>query len=227
MSYILDALKRAEAERTRQADTTPGQTAPSGPVVWADPARGPLLPAWAWAVAGVGVTVAALAAWQWSGSGSERAPPPIATPDLTMSAPSPVSIPARTPAAPTEPAPPTATAPEPRPAATKKPKPAESPRREDPPRSAAATATTPADTPAPQTVRVTGIAALPPDLRSALPSLAFGGSVYSSAPTQRLLIINGQVFHEGDALGSGASLDEIGPRGAVLRFKGQRYEVPY
>jgi general secretion pathway protein B len=62
---------------------------------------------------------------------------------------------------------------------------------------------------------------LPPDA----PKLAFSGAVYSSNPAQRMLIVNGQVVHEGADLGAGVVLEEIKPKTAVVRFRGARYQV--
>ena len=57
------------------------------------------------------------------------------------------------------------------------------------------------------------------------PKLAFSGAVYSSNPAQRMLIVNGQVVHEGADLGAGVVLEEIKPKAAVVRFRGGRYQV--
>jgi general secretion pathway protein B len=72
-------------------------------------------------------------------------------------------------------------------------------------------------TPAPL---VTG---LPPDA----PKLAISGGVYSASASQRMLIVNGQVFSEGAEIGSGVVLEEIKPKSAVLKFRGTRYTVTY
>ncbi len=51
--------------------------------------------------------------------------------------------------------------------------------------------------------------------------------MYSDVPANRMLVINSQVFHEGDKVGPDLSLDEIKLRSAVLTFKGHRYQVTY
>ena len=42
-----------------------------------------------------------------------------------------------------------------------------------------------------------------------------------------MLIINGQVFHEGDKLAPELVLEQIKLKAAVLRYKGYRYSVSY
>ena len=82
-----------------------------------------------------------------------------------------------------------------------------------------------ANSEAPAPTRVNSLAELPAEVRSALPPLAFGGSIYSNTPANRLLIVNGQLMHEGDALGGNATLEQIKPKAAVLNIRGQRFEV--
>jgi general secretion pathway protein B len=67
------------------------------------------------------------------------------------------------------------------------------------------------------------VAGLPPDA----PKLAISGGVYSNNPAQRMLIVNGLVFNEGSEVGPGVVLEQIRPKGAVLRFRGSRYTVSY
>ena len=49
------------------------------------------------------------------------------------------------------------------------------------------------------------------------------GSVYADEPAQRLLIVNGQVLREGDAASADLTLVSIGPKSAVLRYRGTTY----
>lgn len=67
---------------------------------------------------------------------------------------------------------------------------------------------------------------LPEATRRELPRLAIGGSVYSDDPASRLVIVNGDVLHEGAKLGTDLVLEQIGPHELLLRFKGQRYRQP-
>jgi general secretion pathway protein B len=68
---------------------------------------------------------------------------------------------------------------------------------------------------------------LPEDLRRQVPTLSFGGSVYSALPAQRMVIFNGQVLREGDLVTDGLSVEEIRAKSAVLRLRGQRFEVVF
>jgi general secretion pathway protein B len=53
------------------------------------------------------------------------------------------------------------------------------------------------------------------------------GSAYSADPASRMLIVNGQVVHEGAALGAGVVLETIQPRSAVLRSGDLRYRIVF
>lgn len=68
--------------------------------------------------------------------------------------------------------------------------------------------------------------ALPEATRASLPRLAWSGVVYAELPAQRLLVVNGQVAREGDEIAPGLTLEQIRPRSAVLRWRGQRFEMP-
>ena len=94
----------------------------------------------------------------------------------------------------------------------------------------AATATATAYPPVPVASagdRLLSLAELPADVQRELPKLAISGGVYSPAPTQRLLIVNGQVLNEGAEAAPGVLLEQIRPKTAVLNFRGYRYGVPY
>lgn len=229
MSYILDALRKADAQRLR------------------DPARGihaqPIRPAFAegrsaasyraglWGAGAAAIMALAVIGWYLSGDDSAvmvLAPPPTGGTGATapMAAPVPVAVP--TPAAVVEPMPVPVTAlppigPAARPAAglatpglfgvpaqrvAKEPK--------------SGRALSPPAAPAPGE-RVPAIAGLPSDA----PKLAISGGVYSDNPAQRMLIVNGQVLHEGAEVAPGIVLEQIRPRAAVLNFRGGRYTVAY
>ena len=87
-----------------------------------------------------------------------------------------------------------------------------------------------AATPAPAATRandVPNINDLPPNVRSTLPRLAVGGAIYSEAPSARMVILNGQVFHEGEKPAADTVLEQIRLKSAILNFRGQRYEVSF
>ena len=68
---------------------------------------------------------------------------------------------------------------------------------------------------------------LPDEIRRELPTLAVGGAMYSQNPANRLLIVNGQTFHEGDKLAPNLFLQQIRLKSAVLEYKGYRYGITY
>lgn len=68
---------------------------------------------------------------------------------------------------------------------------------------------------------------LPEDVRRQLPNFSINGSKYSDTPASRILIINGQVFHEGDRLTPELTLEQIKVKAAVLRFRGYRYSMTF
>ena len=74
--------------------------------------------------------------------------------------------------------------------------------------------------------RLPTLADLPADLRQQVPPLAVGGSVYSPQASVRMVIVNGQVFQEGNSLGPELRLEQIRPKTAVFSIRGQRFEVP-
>jgi general secretion pathway protein B len=82
----------------------------------------------------------------------------------------------------------------------------------------------PASAPEP---RLRSLAELPEELRRSVPALAFGGSVYSETAAQRMVIFNGQVLREGDAVSDEVLLEQIRPQSAVMRLRGQRFEVKF
>ena len=51
--------------------------------------------------------------------------------------------------------------------------------------------------------------------------------MHSANPANRMLILNGQVFHEGDQVTPDLVLEQIKLKSAVLVYKGQRYSINY
>ena len=265
MSYILDALRRADAERERGAvpglhTRTPEAATPAAP---ARTRRGP----WLAAGAAGGVAVAALAVWLLGGT---RPPAGAAAP--TAVAPrgdGEQAVAGRAPAAPRLAAPlaqapiaavtpPAAKAPPARPAAESSAAPtvrtATTPAPASPGSAGAAAAgdapraadggradgavERPQHPPAPGVDSRSGAAAaaperplplerLPADVRRTLPTLAIGGAVWSEHAPSRMLLVGGQLLHEGETAAPGIVLERIGPRSAVLRRGTLRWEVAY
>lgn len=73
--------------------------------------------------------------------------------------------------------------------------------------------------------------AAPPPLsvrdQAGLPKVQISGSSYSANPEHRILIANGQVVKEGQEVSPGLTLEVIGPRSAVFNHRGTRYNINY
>lgn len=234
MSYILDALKKADAERERDAAAVPDLYAQ------ADATRGGRAAArpGRWLLAGLGAAglILAALAWRWfSAAPADSAAPapmaqaPAAWPVIVEPAPAPTPVRAPAPViapAPVVAAPAIAQAAAPALAApTPPPRPAvavAAPVREH----ALAKPAAPASAAGAET-RLPSWAELPPELRSQLPALAVGGSVYSPNAASRMVILNGQVFREGDKPVEGLSIEQIRLKSSVLAFRGQRFELKH
>jgi general secretion pathway protein B len=229
MSYILDALRRADAERDRGAvPNLHSQQFGALPGDDEAPARPRLLIG---IIAVLAVALVAVLGWNLLSRADApkvvaQAPtpvtiaPPVAPPTpAASSAAVPVPVPVPVP-------PPTASAPAP--AAV--PPMARRPPRQAVPRDAPAAEVAPTPAAGASTAaseRVYAQSELPEAIRRELPKLAFGGASYSSDKASRLVFLNGQVFHEGDTVVPGVVVRQIRQKGAVLAFKGYRYEVGF
>lgn len=249
MSYILEALKKAQAERQLGSAPTIHAPVPS----YAPPSPAPLAGS-RYLLAGLGVGAAvAAAAFLWP-----RATP--ATQAQLAAAPAakaPHPAPAAVPLAP-RPAPPPMPAPEPAPA---KPASARSavPMPDQPAlRAEAAPAAPPktgrvasgpepvaalpeaaaavpeperpvaAPSPQPAGEALPGdLHALPEALQREIPKLAFGGYIYSPNPAERLLLVDKTLRREGEEVAPGLVLERILPKAAVMNYRGNRYRVAY
>lgn len=217
MSYILDALRKADAERERD----PARGIHAQPITSASAPESGKRPAAALVLGGAAVLLAA-GAYAWWQREPAPAPAPAPVPLAVAPAPAPVSAAPVTapvvadavqPAAP--PMPPPAPEPVAKPAA-----------RETVAAKPAATQPLPAQ-PAPVADRVLAQAELPAEVQRELPKLAISGGVHSDNAAQRMLIVGGQVVGEGAELAPGLVLEQIRARTAVLRYKGYRYSVAY
>ena len=237
MSYILDALRKADAQRER--DASRGIHANPAPL---GPERARRAPG---SRAGVAVAiVVGIAGAAGAGSYLVRGPSPAPAQGAAPSAP-PVAL-GTAPALPTAPpvrmtppqevakaivpaAPPVPMLTNPVPGLSTDERARQA--REAAFSSAAATA---AQKPPPANAPV---AATPPQpatghaaatgLPADAPKIAITGGVYSPNPAQRMLIVNGQVFNEGSEVAPGVTVDKIEPRTAVLKFRGTSYTVAY
>jgi len=256
MSYILDALKKADAERER--GSVPGlhsQPMAMAPEDDDEPAARAPLPI-VWIGAGAGLCLIAVLSWQLltREPAVSSAVPATATVTATQDTPAATALIAQSPA-PVDTAAPIERRQEPpmmvlpAPAHDNnavRPAPAPPMSRN---RSAAADATPApvnratttndardaghaghAGSPPPATAPtqpVPTLQELPDDIRREIPPLTIGGAMYSETPSSRMLIINSQVFHEGDKPYQGLTLDEIRLKSAVFSYRGYHYSINY
>lgn len=213
MSYILDALKRSEAERSRGA--VPGlharQVSSPPPQAERD-----MTGRWRW-LGAAALVLAGLAAglWAWRAPSSDSGrtsvvstttvaastAPAVVTPDAFV-----VALRAAS--------------------AAQRPGPV-----------------APIIVPKPVLVTPTAVAKAPPaqaapanapllgelseDLRRQIPALAITGVVYSENPGQRLLLVNNQVLTQGSVVAPELTLEEIQLKSSVLAFRGTRFRVAH
>lgn len=234
MSYILDALRKADAERDR--GSVPGLHAQTSPAS-AEDASPQRLPPWTWAAGGAALMLIAAMAWQLMGRDGDAparavaaapaqapvTPAPMASAQVAASPPvlaSPAPVQARSPApAVPRPAPVAATS------VSRESVPLA--RKPEPAVQKAAAAVAPTDSASAAEDRVYALNELPADVRRDLPSLKVGGSIYSDNAASRFLIINGQIFHENDKVAPNLTLEQIKLKAAVLKYKGYRYTIGF
>lgn len=241
MSYILDALNKAERERRRGRQAGPSPATPAGHDA---PPRSP----WVWvAVLAVALNAVLALLLVWSSWRDERTvvstvPPapvetaPVAQPAAVASVPEPAPAPAPA-SAPANVAPLPAIRPAPRAAVaptlplmtdaelqqeaaaqqaealgeTAEPEPAARPEPEPP-----------ASRPVPlESIPLR--AELPADLQQALPPLRVDVHVYDEARANRFVMINLRRYREGDDLAPDLHLERITREGMVLVFRGRQF----
>lgn len=66
---------------------------------------------------------------------------------------------------------------------------------------------------------------LPQPVRDGLPDLSMSLHFYNIDPTSRLINVSGKTMKEGQELSSGLRLEQITPEGAVFSFKNYRFQV--
>ncbi|PKB24051.1 general secretion pathway protein GspB [Janthinobacterium sp. 64] len=221
MSYILEALKKSQAER--QLGELPSIHAPQVQLHdGAASASARRTPVWL-ALGGVAVAVAAaLLLWQpWQASATAAVAAPAV---LAQAVPAPVpavvppAVPVPAPVAVPVPVPPAATA-----APVHHARPVAEPKQETPGQAAP-----PVPAPAPAAEEsVPGMRDLPEPIQRQIPAIAIGGYIYSKNPADRLLLIDKVLRHEGEELAPGLVLEKLQPKAAIFSFKGYRYRVPY
>ncbi len=208
MSYILEALKKAQAERQLGSvptiDAAPSYgsagTAPTNKLLW------------------LALLVLALLLGLLLWRQMEMRTPPLLTPAL-VDAPVPQINP---PTAQVHPPPAVPKAAEAARAASKAV--AEAPAK--PRQVAAAKPQPPAPVAAPEPA-VPALRELPEPIQRQIPAIAIGGYIYSKNPADRLLLIDKSLRREGDELAPGLVLEKLQPSAAVFNYRGYRYRVPY
>jgi len=228
VSLILDALRKADAERERgsvpslhsQPVASPSAEVPPKPRVG---------PNWLWIAIGIAVGLSGAAAWVMVGRDAAQpgaaATPAPTPPSAAMTPPVAPATPGVTPSAvAVAPAPPSPSA-----AAPAIAEPAPWPQPDE---RKAARPEAKGDAPVrvignvpPAEAQVYSRDQLPPDIRAALPQFAIGGSMYSPNPAARSLIVNGQLYRERDRLTPELVLEEVKLKAAVFSFRGYRFEV--
>jgi general secretion pathway protein B len=218
MSYILEALKKSQAER--QLGSAPTLNAvPVGATPHGAPgaSRRP-----AWIMLGAVALVAALAAATWQfkrPAATPAAPVAVAAPataPVVVAAPPPAVVP-MPPAPPLAMVPSSSPEPRPKPAVARQPPAA--------PLKASAPETPPV--PVAEEENLQTLRQLPEAIQRSVPPLVFGGYMYSKNPADRLLLIDKSLRHEGEEVAPGLVLEKLLPKAAVMNFKGYRYRVPY
>lgn len=231
MSYILEALKKAQAER--QLGNAPTIHAPTLQTEQQRPAARFSMPMLA-AVVGMAAVIGVLLVLLWRPSAPDAAVVPASARVAAASQP----------AAPRPAQPALATA-------SAEPTPLPAPDADLPPSvanlarataSAPVTATVPAPAPitgAPQPAApvakpaaapeepVVNLRELPEPIQRSIPPVTVGGYIYSKNAADRLLLVDKVLRREGDEVAPGLILEKLQPKEAVFNFKGYRYRVPY
>lgn len=221
MSYILDALQRADAERARGGVPTlhdrPPATPPPHPPFGGRQRVGLVL---ATTVLVVGLAAAGWWLWPASPAPAEPTTPPrpVAVSAIPATQPKP---PASTPPAP--PAAPKATAS----ALAAVPATPALPKTKTMETVKAAAVSTPPEPPATKAALPPLLAELPEATRLQIPSLAITGAVYSENPAQRLLLVNGLVLGQGSQVAPDLTVVEIHANRSEFDFRGTRFRMAH
>ena len=237
MSYILEALKKSSEERARLVAAAP-RTEPA----LANARHATRWSPW-WLIAAMLLGALAVTTFIRSGTDQPEAKPdrspkhlPMAADSTTNSATDSTTVPAPLRL---DDVPATATA------NVKKPL-QKNPDAEGPPRTAQVDAPSPppkkpAAKPAPSAPEMPTISAveaparqaapngrseMPPELLKQVLAIPISAHIYSSKPTERMVIIDGRGVREGDSLPSGVLVEQITPTGIAVSYKGYRASKP-
>ncbi|HEY9102292.1 general secretion pathway protein GspB [Chitinimonas sp.] len=217
MSYILDALQKAEQERRRGA--VPGLQTPAAS---AAPAARPSY--WLYGVLALSLLVAGVLIGWWQPWRSPAKPQPVAV------APEPAPAPVVAAAVPTAPVPVSATPQPSPPLAPSLAAPLPAPARPLPAAPPPSVVTSPAPVVAapvskPALEEAQPLESLPASVRQGIPAMTVLVHSYSSQRKDRLVIVNNKPLHEGDSLVAGLRLEEITTEGMIFSYQGYRFRT--
>ncbi len=68
---------------------------------------------------------------------------------------------------------------------------------------------------------------LPPAIQQELPKVEISAHIYDSNASSRIISVHGSAFHEGDNVAAGLRLESIIPEGVILSYKGYRFYKPF
>jgi len=213
MSYILEALKKAEAERNGTVHRAAPLLPPVGAAAKHPPAWRRPLP-WA-AFAALSIALASAAWFTVRGNDAVKAAPPPPAPVQAKPAPLPAAVPPVAQAAPETPVEKPRDKPKPKKPVEKK---AVEKKRTEEPKAAKAPAPEPA---------VGTLQDLPEQVRREIPAISVGGYIYSGNKADRSVLVNNRLLREGDEAAPGLVVEKMTPSGMVLNYKGYRYRRGY
>ncbi len=220
MSYILDALKKAEQERDL------GRVPRIETVQDGAPRRARVLP---WLIAGILLVNVAALIW-WLRPGAHNAvTTPVQKPPRPAS-PSPAPSPALAPLAPATPAAPPVNR-MPAPTVVAPPVATTTPLTQPESLESVKTAVVPVAPSLPTPVAKPVITQLPllrdlpADFRAEIPTLSLDVHVYAPATNHRFVLINMKKYREGDQLAEGPRIEEITEAGVVLNYRGRTFRI--
>lgn len=214
MSYILDALRKAEAERNLGTAAVPPQAQAAATIT--APAAQQSRP-WPWIIAAA--LACALGALAWLRPLLTPPPPSPAVPASVVAAQAPSAAPRASESSGAKPVP------HQEKEETHKAAPKNPPARKTEKTAVAkkAAAPVPDAVPAP----VATLHDLPVELQKQIPPLKVGGYIYSTNQAERSVLINNRLLTEGDEVAPGLILERMLPDGMVMRYQGYRYRMRY
>lgn len=213
MSYILDALNRADAERER--GSVPGLHARQ---TYAQTSKASKANSRPWIALVATLTVASIAAGVWFWRAPVNSAPPAIAEFAIAAAPAAAAPPAPVPIAPVV-APTTVPKEAPKPPVVKSVAQPQTATKPTPIEKKVVTAKV--------AVSIPLLSELSSSVRSQISPLTITGAVYSKNPGQRLLLVNNQVLNQGNLAAPELTLEEIRANSSVFSFRGTRFRLEH